>query len=133
MCAIDTLPGPATIITRLAARRSKSYWYAPSPLKFEASFTWNIAPSIIIANREEEILDKTPTIKRIPAIVSARAIGICNSAGSPKGPVSILAKPGPNLPDPSTIKIAPIVALRPQNAISCNLFLNAFLVVQFVF
>lgn len=109
------------MITRFAARRSKSYSYAPSPIKFEAPFTWNIAPRLIIDNREQEILVKTPIIKRIPAIVSARAIGICISAGSPK-PVRKLTKPGPNLPDPATIKIAPIVALRPQNAISCSLF-----------
>ena len=110
------------MITRFAANRSKSYSYAPSPLKLEAPFTWKIAPSIIIANKEAEILDKTPTIKRIPPTVSARAIGICNSAGSPKGPVRKPTKPGPNLPDPWTMKITPIVALRPQNAISCSLF-----------
>ena len=100
-CAIETRPGPATMMTRHAARMSKSYSYAPSPVKLDAPFTWNIAPSIIIANREEEILDKTPTIKRIPPIVSARAIGICISAGSPtKGPVRKPTKSGPNLLDP---------------------------------
>lgn len=77
---------------------------------------------MIIDKRDAEILVKTPTIKRMPPIVSARAIGICNSAGSPNGPVRKFTKPGANLPDPATIKIVPIVARRPKNAISCNLF-----------
>jgi hypothetical protein len=42
-----------------------------------------MAPSIITDKIDEEILEKTPRIKRIPPIVSAKAIGICNSAGSP--------------------------------------------------
>jgi hypothetical protein len=90
-------------------------------LKLEAPLARNIAPSIIIDNKEEAILVKTPTIKRTPPIVSARAIGICNSAGSPNGPERKFTKPGANLPDPATMKIVPIVALNPKNAISCNL------------
>lgn len=69
---------------------------------------------------DEEILDKTPRIIRIPPIVSAKAIGICNSGGKPifdKKP----AVPGLNFPDPWTIKIAPITDLNPIKAISCNL------------
>ncbi len=48
---------------------------------------------------DDETLDKTPTIKRIPPMVSAKAIGICNSAGNPIL-VSHPATPGLNFPDP---------------------------------
>ena len=48
---------------------------------------------------DEEILDKTPMIRRMPPIVSAKAIGICSSTGNPlfaRKP----AKPGSNFPEP---------------------------------
>jgi len=72
-----------------------------------------MAPRLMIHKTDEEILDKTPTIRRVPPITSAKAIGICNSTGTP-----ILArkpaKPGWNFPDPADMKIAPIAALIPQ-------------------
>jgi len=48
---------------------------------------------------DEEILDKTPTIRRMPPIVSAKAIGIYISTGNPIF-VRKPAKPGLNFPDP---------------------------------
>ena len=48
---------------------------------------------------DDEILDKTPKIRRMPPIVSAKAIGICISAGIPKL-VKKPATPGLNFPDP---------------------------------
>ena len=79
MCEIDTLPGPITIITRHDARSMRSNATPPCPVSCEASFTTNMAPSIMIDKMDEEILDKTPIIIRMPPIVSAKAIGICNS------------------------------------------------------
>ena len=81
-----------------------------------------MAPSIIIESKDAEILVNTPTINKIPGIVSARAIGICISAGSPKGPVKNPTKPEPNFPVPCAINITPTAARRPQNAMSRSLF-----------
>ena len=58
-----------------------------------------MAPNIMIDKIDDKILDKTPKIRRMPPIVSAKAIGICNSAGNPR-PVKKPATPGLNLPDP---------------------------------
>ncbi len=99
MCEIETRPGPITIIVRQDARSIKSNATPPWPVSCDAPFTMKMAPSIIIDKIDEEILDKTPRIIRIPPIVSAKAIGICNSGGKPifdKKP----AVPGLNFPDP---------------------------------
>ncbi len=48
---------------------------------------------------DEEILDKTPTMRRMPPIVSAKANGICSSTGNPIL-VRKSAVPGLNFPDP---------------------------------
>jgi len=47
-------------------------------------------------NNDAEILVKTPTIKRIPGMVSAKANGICISGGNPNEPVRKLTKSGEN-------------------------------------
>ena len=99
MCEIDTRPGPITIITRQDARSIRSSATPPWPVRWDAPFTTNIAPSIMIDKIDEEIRDKTPRIRRIPPIVSANAIGICNSAGNPI-PVKKSAVPGLNFPVP---------------------------------
>ena len=59
-----------------------------------------MAPNITIDNNEDEILVKTPIINNIPGIVSANAIGICISGGSPRVPVRNPTKPGLNFPVP---------------------------------
>ena len=87
------------MINKHPARIIRSSAKPPSPVRFDAPFTWNIAPSIMIDKIDEEILDKTPMIRRMPPIVSAKAIGICNSTGNPIF-VRKPAKPGSNFPDP---------------------------------
>ena len=84
-----------------------------------------MAPSIMIHKIDEEILDKTPTMRRVPPIVSAKAIGICISTGNPIL-VRKPAKPGLNFPDPWTMKITPIAALIPKCVMSCSLFSRIF-------
>ena len=87
------------MINKFPASSIRSIATPPSPTRFDAPFTWNMAPSIIIDKIDEEILDKTPTISKIPPIVSAKAIGICNSTGNPIL-VSQPATPGSNFLDP---------------------------------
>ena len=71
-----------------------------------------------IESKDAEILVRTPINSKIPGISSARAIGTCISAGSPRGPVKNPAKPGPNFPEPWAIKITPMVARNPMLTIS---------------
>ncbi|KKN04387.1 hypothetical protein LCGC14_1097970 [marine sediment metagenome] len=87
------------MINKFPARSIRSIAKPPSPVRFDAPFTWNMAPSAMMDKIDEEILDKTPTIRRIPPIVSAKAIGICISTGNPIF-VRKPAKPGSNFPDP---------------------------------
>lgn len=68
---------------------------------------------MIIDNNDAEILLSTPTISSVPATTSAKAIGICISAGIPrldKNPTN----PGLNFPDPCTMKITPTTSLIPK-------------------
>lgn len=93
----ETLPGPATMIDKLLTNNNSSSSKPPCPVKFDACFTWKIAPSMTIDNIEAEILVKAPIIKRIPGTSSPRAIKNCISAGIPiwfKNPT----KPGLNFP-----------------------------------
>ena len=117
MCARDTLPGPAVITTRTPASIMRSIAYPPLPVRFDASLTTNIAPSIIIASNDAAILLMTPIISNMPEISSARAIGICISTGMPKFP-NMPANPGLNFPDPCTMNTVPIAALIPQLVMS---------------
>jgi len=71
------------MINKFPASSMRSSAYPPSPVRLDAPFTWNIAPNIMMDKIDEEILDKTPMISRMPPIVSAKAIGICNSTGNP--------------------------------------------------
>jgi len=87
------------MINKFPARSIISSATPSSPTRFDIPFTWNMAPSIIIDKIDEEILDKTPTISRMPPIVSAKAIGICNYTGNPIL-VRKPATPGSNFPDP---------------------------------
>ena len=80
----------------------------------------------MIESNDAEILVKTPKISNIPGTVSAKAIGICISAGSPNGPVKNPIKAGPNFPDQCKMKITPIAARIPMNAISVSLFSTIF-------
>ncbi len=122
ICASDALPGPAVITTKAPASITRSNAYPPFPVRFDACLTWNIAPNIIIVISDAEILVRTPTINNIPEITSASAIGICISTGNPIFS-NILTNPGPNFPDPCTMKITPIADLMPQFVISFNFVL----------
>lgn len=121
-CASDILPGPAVIISNAPPNMTRSIAYPPFPVMLEASFTTNIAPSIIIAITDADSLVNTPMISNIPEINSASAIGICISTGMPRLP-SIPANPGLNFPDPCTMKTTPIAALMPQFVISFSFVL----------
>ena len=107
-------------MTKFAARRIRSSSYAPCPVILDAFFTWNIAPSPIIESNEDDILVITPIINKIPGITSARAIGICISAGRPTAPVRKPRNPSLNFGRPWRIKITPIEDLSPINTTSFN-------------
>ena len=83
---------------------------------------------MIIDNNDAEILLNTPIIKRIPGIISPRAIGICISGGKPK---FLRNSPNPGLLSfdiPATMKITPIDDLTPINEISAKILLLISLV-----
>jgi len=86
------------MINKSPARSIRSSAKPPSPVRFDAPFTWNMAPIMMIDKIDEEILDKTPIIRTMPPIVSAKAIGICSSTGTPIF-ARKLATPGSNFPD----------------------------------
>ena len=71
-----------------------------------------------IESKDADILVSMPNNSKIPGTSSAKAIGICISAGSPRGPVKNPVKPGPNFPEPCAIKITPIAARIPILTIS---------------
>lgn len=73
-----------------------------------------------MASMDAEIRVSTPMINNIPGIISANAIGICISAGSPNFPVRNPTNPGFNFPDPCSMKITPIADLRPKLVMSFN-------------
>ena len=75
----------------------------------------------MIDNIDDDILVKTPTMRRIPVIVSARAIGICISGGNPML-FRNSKNPGLNFPVPLAMNITPMAVLNPQKAMSCSLF-----------
>ena len=82
--AIDTLPGPITIIDSTAASITKSHSQPPWDTKNPFShLMWKIAPSKITENITPVILVKIPTIRDIPPMNSANAMGSCISGGIP--------------------------------------------------
>ncbi len=85
-----------------------------------APFTANIAPIIITESIADDILLSMPMINSTPGIISASAIGICISGGSPIcGRFS--AKPGANFEMPCKIKITPMVLRSPINVASLKI------------
>ena len=123
MCASDILPGPAATTTSEPASNINSNSTPPSPVRLVAFLTYNIAPSIMMANIDAEIRVKIPTINNIPGIISANAIGICISGGNPNCPVRNPPNPGFSFPEPCTMKIIPIADLMPHFVMSFNFVL----------
>lgn len=120
ICDMDILPGPITIMTRHPAKSIMSNSVPPLPVKLSAPFTRNIAPSITIESKDAEILVNPPMINNTPGTNSAKAIGICISAGNPMlGRFS--ANPGPNFPRECIMNIMPIVTRTPKCAISWSI------------
>ncbi len=66
------------------------------------------------------ILVRTPVIKKIPPMNSARAIGNCISGGSPAVSTNQPYQLGSNFLILCTRKVAPKTARRPQWVMSCH-------------
>ena len=121
ICASEILPGPAIIITIDDASKIKSSSTPPSPVKLWAPLTKKMAPNIMIDINDADNLLRTPITNKIPGINSAKAIGICISAGNPMFDKKLVNQ-GLNLPIPWTIKITPIADLMPIKTTSLSSF-----------
>ena len=121
MCAMDSLPGPATTSTRAPASSMRSSSIPLSPVMMAGSFMINIAETMMAASTPADNLDKTPMISSIPGTISPMAMIMANSGLIPSEDIHPMYISLPSFERPCSKNMIPIEARIPRNATSENI------------